>query len=67
MNTGWFHGRLRVIIATAMMLLFLWAAIGDLVFAFRHPWLTDAQRMFHLWDAMTFQRISEPVKDANDA
>ena len=62
-----FRGKLRAIIATVLVLLFAWAALGDLVFSFRHPWLTDSQRMFHLWDAMTFQRISEPGKDANDA
>lgn len=67
MNATWIQSRLRAIVATVLVLLFAWAAIGDLVFSFRHPWLTDIQRMFHLWDAMTFQRLSQPVKDSNDA
>jgi hypothetical protein len=53
--------------SSVALALVLWLFISGLVFTFRHPWLTDTQRIFHIWDAMTFQRLSEPVKDANDA
>jgi hypothetical protein len=34
-----------------------------LVFAFRHPWATDTQRLRYSWEALTFQRVEEVPND----
>ena len=53
--------RLRTTLAWAFFVFCVWAFVGDLVFAFRHPWMTDTQRAFHLWDVLTFQQVPRDV------
>lgn len=37
-----------------------YAGTAFLVFAWRHPWMTDTQRLLHAWDALCFNQLPMP-------
>ena len=41
-----------------VVIFFVYLLISNLVFAFRHPWATDIERLIHIGDALMFNKIS---------
>ena len=37
---------------------FIYLIIASIVFAFRHPWATDMEKLIHIGDALMFNKIS---------
>lgn len=37
---------------------FFYLSIASVVFAIRHPWATDMERLIHIGDALMFNKIS---------
>ena len=37
---------------------FIYLIIANAVFAFRHPWATDMERLIHIGDALIFNKLS---------
>lgn len=56
---GWLKRLSQLVIVFCI----IWLAAGHLVFAFRHPWATDTQRLRYSWEALTFQRVEEVPND----
>ena len=54
-------GTIKAITLIAMAALALaavfWLIVATAVFAFRHPWATDTERLIYLPEAMRFERI----------
>jgi hypothetical protein len=47
-------------LVTFMAIMFaavFWLIVATAVFAFRHPWATDTERIIYLPEAMRFERI----------
>ena len=41
-----------------LMLAVIYLIVANTVFAFRHPWTTDIERLIHIGDALVFEKIS---------
>ena len=41
-----------------LMLAVIYLIVANIVFAFRHPWTTDIERLIHIGDALAFEKIS---------
>ncbi len=63
--------QLKTIFTHVFIAVCLWAIVADLVFAFRHPRMTDTQRTMNIWEVLTFQEVTTetyPVaRDDNQA
>lgn len=35
----------------------LWLVLSSAIFAFRHPWATDTERLIHIPDALVLRKI----------
>jgi hypothetical protein len=40
-------------------ILVAWLVVAEIVFAVRHPWATDTERLIHIWDALTFKKLPD--------
>ncbi len=47
----------------AWVLILAYIAVAYSVFAFRHPGMTDTQRLLHTWDAFRFRTIPQEQKN----
>ena len=45
------------VVLTVLTLIVAWFLVAEIVFAFRHPWATDTQRLVHTPDALLFRKI----------
>ena len=41
-----------------IVLSIIYASVTSLVFAYRHPWATDMERLIYLKEALTFKKVS---------
>jgi hypothetical protein len=48
---------LQKITPPLLILFFAWWAIASLVFAFRHPWMTETERFVYAIRALTFDTV----------
>lgn len=49
--------RINVVGGWLLMAILAWVVVGEVVFAFRHPWATDTERLLWIGHAMTFQKV----------
>lgn len=47
-------------LVSVLMGVAVWMGIGVVVMAFRHPWMTDTQRVLHMREALLFQKVERP-------
>lgn len=40
-----------------VLALALYYSAAGMVFMFRHPWMTDAQRLMNFWETITWQKV----------
>lgn len=38
-------------------MLIAWFMVANVVFAFRHPWATQTERLIHIADAVLFRKV----------
>ena len=43
-----------------------WFIISHLLFAFKHPWATETERLVYMVEALTFQEIPYQTMRPND-
>lgn len=48
------------IILIAVYLLAIWLGVSSVIFALRHPWMTDTQRLLQLHRAILLQTVEQP-------
>ena len=54
---NWYYdNNIGPIIYVVLIVPLLYFFIASLVYAFRHPEMTDTQRLLHFWDVVTFRR-----------
>lgn len=41
-----------------LIILILWSVVGEMVLAFRHPWMTETERILHYPDALMFRKLN---------
>lgn len=51
-NKFWESLPIVVILSVVYLLISTW------IFAFRHPWTTDMERLIHIGDALMFKKVS---------
>lgn len=39
------------------VMLIAWFMVANVVFAFRHPWATQTERLIHIADAVLFRKV----------
>lgn len=39
------------------LFLIIWVVVAEIVFAVRHPWATDTERLLRIVDAMAFRKV----------
>ena len=55
------RGFARRLLVVAGYAVALWAVLAGVVFAFRHPWATDTQRLTHIVDALLFRSVPHQI------
>jgi hypothetical protein len=45
------------ILTSALIVLFAYVMLAQIVFAFRHPWATDTERFLYFGRALTFGKV----------
>lgn len=48
---------IKKLVAALLVALFVYAAAAELVFRFRHPWMTEDERAVYTFRALAFGRV----------
>lgn len=51
---------LQIVGSVCLIFVGLWLGVAVPVFALRHPWMTDVERVFHLPTAIVFGTVPKP-------
>lgn len=51
------HRHRDAILTSALIVLFAYVMLAQIVFAFRHPWATDTERFLYFGRAMVFGMV----------
>jgi hypothetical protein len=52
------HRHRDAILTSALIVLFAYVMLAQIVFAFRHPWATDTERFLYFGRALTFGTVA---------
>lgn len=44
--------------STLVILLILWIVLSEIVFSFRHSWMTDTERLIYIKSALLFRKVA---------